>query len=202
MTDDEAYDLLNSLAAKEYAAWQKGERPKALRNAPETAVNSINEGLWYAGTRHIEPELSAQGATAEQIRNAVQKQKEVLGIVEQGDLADIPNELRSEIADDLWRAFDEESANMLRRLDEKLISEITECRIDIYLNESQHRGRPHVVVTLQDGKISVSLDDPPEVLTPHGYRGERSAQKVVKKHRKRLLEIWHETRPDDQKLKN
>jgi len=202
MTDDEVYNMLLSLAAKEYAAWQKGERPEALKNAPATAASSINEGLWYVGTRHITSDLFAHGATEEQVRSAVEKQKAILGIVEQSDLADIPNELQLEITDDLRNQLNDEPEDMLRRLDEKLIPEITECRIDIYLNESQHRGRPHVVVTLQDGQISVSLEDPPKVLTPHGYRGERSAQKVVKKHLKRLLEIWYETRPDDQKLKN
>jgi hypothetical protein len=72
--------------------------------------------------------------------------------------------------------------------------------VEIYFNEGQHRGRPHVAVVLPDGKVSVSLEDPPTLLTPHGYRGEASALKVIKKHLIRLKKLWDDTRPDDQKL--
>ena len=54
----------------------------------------------------------------------------------------------------------------------------------MYGNESRHPGRPHVKVHLKDDAISVSLDDPPQILTPTGgMRGERSAIKTVKKYR-------------------
>lgn len=73
----------------------------------------------------------------------------------------------------------------------------------MWSNESQHAGRPHVKVHLKGGAISVSLDKEPENLTPRGgLVGEASALKVIKKHRKNLLKLWKQTRPDTQKLNN
>jgi hypothetical protein len=80
----------------------------------------------------------------------------------------------------------EEAQDSVRRLDEKVVDWIPEHRVEIYFNEGQHRGRPHVAVVLPDGKVSVSLENPPVLLTPHGYRGEASALKVVNKHLERL----------------
>ncbi len=200
MSEEEVYDLLLKESAFRYAAWQHGEQPNALEGAPTSAASSIKEGLWYAGARHVGSALLSAGATQQQVIRAYQKLKETLEIIEPHELASLPADLVSAIANDLQQALNNEPIDRLSRIDEKFISEISEHRIDIYLNENQHRGRPHVVVTLPDGKISVSLEDTPEVLTPHGYRGEASARKVVKKHLSRLLEIWNETRPDDQRL--
>jgi hypothetical protein len=97
-----------------------------------------------------------------------------------------------------WLA--EEPQDSVRRLDEKVVNWIAEHRVEIYFNEGQHRGRPHVAIVLPDGKVSVSLENPPVLLTPHGYRGEASALRVVNKYRERLQQLWDDTRPDDQKL--
>lgn len=199
VNDDEVEELLRTLYAKRVAAWQRGEID-APANAPVGFHDSLRELIWYVGAKPSRDQVLAAGATSEQVDAALASLKETLGVIEESDLAPIPADLAQLLARDLQEGLTEEPENGLRRLNERWVKEVSDLRVEIYSNEGQHRGRPHVVVVLPDGKISVSLDLPPVLLTPHGYRGEATALKVVSKHRVRLLEIWTATRPDDQKL--
>ena len=88
------------------------------------------------------------------------------------------------------------------RLDEKWVKSVTDFHMDIFHDESKHRGFPHVKVKLQDGDINISISKQPEVVAgTRGLRGEAAALKAVKKHHKALKKVWDDTRPDDQKLK-
>jgi hypothetical protein len=201
MTDDEVAELLTKLGARRLAAWQRGEPGFELpEDAPSGIENDICALLWYVGSKPSRGDLLAAGATSEQIAAAMIAQKATLGIFEPSDLVPLPHELAQEIDADLRAALLDEPEESLRHLDEKVVDWITEYRVEIYFNEGQHRGRPHVAVVLPDGKVSVRLENSPVLLTPHGYRGEASALKVVKKHLQRLRKLWDDTRPDDQKL--
>jgi len=201
MTDDEVSDLLNKLGARRLAGFQRGESGFELpKDAPTGIENDICALLWHVGSRSSHDDLLAAGATPEQIAKAMTTQKVTLGIIEPSDLVPIPRDLAVALDTDLRAALLEEPEHSLRRVDEKVVDWITEHRVEIYFNEGQHRGRPHVAVILPDGKVSISLESTPKLLTPHGYRGEASALKVVKKYRRRLRKLWDKTRPDDQKL--
>lgn len=201
MNQEEVADVLIKLSAQKVAQFQK--RDPAY--TPPTDLPAGIEGdicalVWYVGAKPSRDELIALGATAEQADIALAVLKDTLRIVEPSDLVPIPVDLALTLQTELREAFAAEPEDTPQRLDERVVDWITEYRVEIYSNEGQHRGRPHVAVVLPDGKISVSLDDPPMILTPHGYRGEASARKVVTKYRDQLLELWHDTRPDDQKL--
>ncbi|WP_287203223.1 hypothetical protein [Mesorhizobium sp.] len=87
------------------------------------------------------------------------------------------------------------------RLDEAIVKANTGFKMILYPNESQHAGFPHLKVRLQDGDINISIEDEPRVVAgKRGLRGEAAALRAVKDHKKSLLDEWHATRPDDQKL--
>lgn len=201
MTEEEIDDLLIKLATAKVAQYQRRDPiytpPDDL---PEGIDSSIVELIWYVGAKPSRAEMIAHGLSAEQTDAALARKKAQLGIIEPNDLIPIPPDLAAQIDADLRAALAEEPEDIPRRLDERVVKEITELKVEIYSNEGQHRGRPHVAVTLQDDKISISLDDPPVVLTPGRYRGQAGAVKVVTKHRTLLLDIWNSTRPDDQRL--
>jgi hypothetical protein len=74
--------------------------------------------------------------------------------------------------------------------------------MEIFHDESKHRGFPHVKVTLQDGDINISISEEPAVVAgKRGLRGEAAAIKAVKKHREAPEAAWDKSRPDDQELK-
>ncbi len=201
MTDEEIDALLIKLASAKVAQYQRRDPAYTPPDdLPEGIDSSIIELFWYVGAKPSRAELIAHGLSEQQADAALARKKAQLGIIEPEDLIPIPPDLAAQIDADLRAALEEEPEGTPRRLDERVVQEITELRVEIYSNEGQHRGRPHVAVVLQDGKVSVSLDDPPVVLTPHGYRGEASAVKVVTKHRTLLIDKWNSTRPDDQKL--
>jgi len=201
MTQEEISDVLIKLSAKKVARFQHRDPAYSPpSDLPQGIESDICALVWYVGAKPSRDELIKHGATAEQADIALATLKKTLGIIEPSELRPIPVDFALTLQSELRDAFAAEPADGLQPLDERVIDWITEYRVEIYSNESQHRGRPHVVVVLPGGKISVSLDDPPTILTPHGYRGEASALKVVTKHRDRLLDVWHTTRPDDQKL--
>ena len=200
MTDDEVETLLLQWSSARVAAWQRGQIVLEPGDAPAGFENDLHEILWYVGVKPLRGKLLAAGARESQVDAALAKRKKLHDIVEVEDKIAIPDDLASEIALDLRTFLNEEPETLTRRLDEKKADWIDDFRIEIYPNEGQHRGRPHAAVFLPDGKISVSLEDPPEVLTPQKLRGEAAALRVVKKHLVRLLKLWAETRPDDQRL--
>jgi len=196
MTDDEVEKRFLAIAvklAKPYLNGEYGELPAAVRG-------DIQAILWEYGYLPALPLLVAEGATAEQTARARRATKTLFEIIEAEDLVPIPPDLVAHIARDLPIFLDEESETALRRLDEKHVDWITEARVEMYFDEPKHRGRPHVAIVLPDGKISVSLEDPPVILTPHGYRGESAARKVVAKYRVRLKALWDQSRPTTQQL--
>lgn len=201
MTDDEVIDLLNTLVGRKVAQYQRrepGYEPPA--GLPTGIDRDITALVWYVGAKPSRDELIAQGAEDGQVDAVLAAMKARLLIIEPSDLAPLPPDLTQAFARDLKDAIGEAPEDGPQSLEERVIREISEFRVEIYTNEGQHRGRPHVAVSLPGGKVSISLDDPPNLLTPHGLRFENEALKVVEKHRERLLVIWHETRPDDQKL--
>ncbi|WP_105434802.1 hypothetical protein [Neorhizobium tomejilense] len=200
MTDEELEKLLLDWSSARFVDWQNGKITLRQGEAPAGFEDSIHEILWYVGVKPLRGRLLEAGALESQIDAAFAARRQLHGIVEPADLVVIPADLEIEIDSDLRAFLEEEPESSMRRLDEKHVDWIKELRVEIYLNESQHRGRPHVAVFLPDGKISVSLQDPPVVLTPKQLRGEASARKVVEKHLVRLLKLWETTRPDDQRL--
>lgn len=198
MTNEQLKDYLIKVSTALFAARQSEVNVSRIPQLP--ANSDICAQLWYLGVVPSRDALVAAGATSEQIEAVMSELKAELAIIDPAEVVTIPPDLAHEIETDLQAALSEEPLNQPQRLDERLVKWITEYRVEIYSNEGQHRGRPHVSVILPSGSISVSLDDPPILLTPHGYRGEISAVKVVRKHRDRLLALWKETRPDDQKL--
>lgn len=199
MTDEEVSALLLQLGSQRVAAWQRGEMPPPS-DAPEGFEHDIREILWHVGAKPSAGALLAAGATPEQVTAALEAKKALFEIIEPTDCVKIPDDLASQINADIETALSKEPEESFRSLNEKVVRWITECRVEMYHNEGQHRGRPHVAVVLPDGKISVSLENPPIILTPNGYRGEASALKVVKKHLRRLRKLWDDSRPDDQKI--
>lgn len=73
-------------------------------------------------------------------------------------------------------------------------------RIEIWPNESQHRGRPHCRVSKPPKFASFTIPDG-ELLVGDLRPDEREATKLVQSHGEELLGLWHRMRPDDQKLK-
>ena len=77
---------------------------------------------------------------------------------------------------------------------------LPQFKVVIRPNESQHRGRPHCLIAM--GEKSAVFD----IVTGELMAGtlkswNRTAEKAVKLHSPELLEVWNDTRPDDQKLK-
>ena len=113
----------------------------------------------------------------------------------------LPPKLARQVREDYDAALADEPADAVYRLDEKHVKDITDFRIDIFHDESKHRGRPHVRVALEGRHITISIEKDPEVLAgPRNLRGEAAAIRCVRDNRKRLKAFWKKTRPDDQKL--
>lgn len=72
-------------------------------------------------------------------------------------------------------------------------------RIEIWPNESQHRGRPHCRVSNRSKAASFTIPDG-DLLVGDLHPDDREAMKIVRKHGDQLLCLWHRMRPDDQKL--
>ena len=190
MTDDEVAERLRAVTTK-----------LAAPVINSGASDDILKTVWRAGYLPARAMILEEGATKSQVDKAMEAFKLLADIDEPGDFVAMPGELFEAIRADYFAELAIEPALKIQRLDERIIAEIGEFRVEMYGNESKHAGRPHVKVHLQDGAISVSLDDPPENLTPRGgMRGERSALKVIAKHRDELIILWHETRPDTQRL--
>jgi len=191
-------DRLRETAVKRAVPFLNGE--VAVPHS-DTYSGSGLEILWDEGYLPARATLIAQGVAAADIDLQLTKVKELLDIVEPGDLVAFPEELHGKLITDIASEIASEPPLKRQRLDERVVRAITEFKVEMFSNESKHAGRPHVKVHLKGGAVSISLDDPPESLTPTGgIVGEASAIKVVAKNRKTLLKLWNDTRPDDQKL--
>ena len=173
--------------------------------APRPSLTQSDRGLevlWDEGYIPASELLIASGVSEAQVKTEMAKVKVLLDIIEPTDLISFPSDLHQALVDDLKIELANEPTTTIQRLDERVVSFIPELRVEMWSNESQHAGRPHVKVHLKDCAISVSLDPEPVNLTPRGgLVGEASALKVVKKYRGKLLKLWHNTRPDTQRLK-
>ena len=173
--------------------------------APRPSLTQSDRGLevlWDEGYIPASEILIASGVSEAQVKAEMAKVKVLLDIIEPTDLISFPSDLHQALVDDLMIELANEPPPTVQRLDERVVPFITELRVEMWSNESQHAGRPHVKVHLKDCAISVSLDPEPVNLTPRGgLVGEASALKVIKKNRGKLLKLWHKTRPDTQRLK-
>ena len=159
------------------------------------------EVLWDEGYVPAREALISQGVSAADIDVQLAKVKELLDIVEPGEFVAFPEKLHNQLITELASELASEPPLKKQRLDERVVKAITEFKIEMFSNESKHAGRPHVKVHLKGGAVSISLENPPVNLTPTGgIVGEALAIKVVAKYRKKLLKLWNDTRPDDQKL--
>jgi hypothetical protein len=198
MTDEEVEDRLRTTACRLAVPVLNG---KVLPRPTHTQSDRGLEVLWDEGYVPASKLLIAKGVPAEQVKAEMAKVKALLDIIEPCDLIVFPPDLHGELVNDLRAEISNEPPLTLLRLDERVVKFISDFRVEMWSNESQHAGRPHVKVHLKNGAISVSLDHEPQNLTPRGgLIGEASALKVIKKHRRKLLRLWHKTRPDTQKL--
>ena len=199
MTDEEVEERLRKEACRLVVPFiNRVASPRPTLSQSDRGL----EVLWDEGYVPASKRLIAQGVPPAQVHAQMDKVKALLGIIEPNDLILFPPNLYEELITDLKAEIVNEPPLALLRLDERIVKEISEFRVEMCSNESQHAGRPHVRVHLKNGAISVSLDPEPQNLTPRGgLIGETSALKVIKKHRQMLLDLWQQTRPDTQKLK-
>jgi hypothetical protein len=189
MTEEQVKDLLISLSTK---------LATPVLNTTEADICKL---LWKFGFKPASIILKQQGVPPAAIDIAMSFYKSLWEIVEPSDLVVLPDNLERKMLDSYRDEISANPPQELQRLDERVIKEITEFRVEMYGDEARHAGRPHVKVYLQDGAISISLDDPPINLTPKGsMRGLDAALKVIGEFRSLLLDRWHQTRPDTQKL--
>lgn len=72
-------------------------------------------------------------------------------------------------------------------------------RIEIWPDESKHRGRPHCRVSNRSKAASFTIPEG-DLFVGDLQPDEREAEKLVRTHGDELLRLWHRMRPDDQKL--
>jgi hypothetical protein len=199
MTDTEVEDLLRREACRRAVPALNGDV------APKPSHTQSGRGLevlWDEGYVPASKRLIETGVPERQVKAEMAKVKALLDIIEPADLISLPQKLHDELAKNFRAEISNEPPLTKLRLDERVVKFISDFRVEMWSNESQHAGRPHVKVHLKEGAISISLDPQPKNLTPRGgLIGEATALKVIKKHRKKLLKLWRETRPDPQKLK-
>lgn len=66
-------------------------------------------------------------------------------------------------------------------------------------NESQHRGRPHCLIAVDEKSATFDIKTGKRLAGDLG-RWNSTAQKVISEESERLMKAWDETRPDDQTL--
>jgi hypothetical protein len=198
VTDEQVERNLVRLACRRVVPFLNGTaRPRRTRTQSDYSLKT----LWDEGFVPASRRLITDGVPPNHLKTAMNKFKRLLGIVEPDDLIFFPATLQKQLINELKAEVANEEPLATLRLDERVVSEISEFRVEMWSNESQHAGRPHVRVHLKNGIISVSLDPEPVNLTPRGgLIGEASALKVIKKYLKVLLDLWYRTRPDTQKL--
>ncbi len=113
-------------------------------------------------------------------------------------MIEVVSELRDEILSEIQAIGPTD--NMGRSfLVEKQYKEIRQFKVEIFPNESTHRGRPHCKVTTDKGAVTVDISNGGIIAGTAGH-WTRTIQKVVLSHSDGLKRLWDEMRPDDQKL--
>lgn len=145
--------------------------------------------------------LLALGRDADEVASALRYMIADETRLSTGEGRSLPSDLEASVREIYDEALAAEPESTLYRLDEKHVKWMMDFRMDIFHDESKHRGRPHVRVVLQDGTINISIEPEPKVLAGiRDLRGEAAAIKSVRENYTALLDFWNETRPDDQKL--
>jgi hypothetical protein len=194
----EIEDRLRDTACRLVAPFFKRERPVPK---PRTYSGAGLELLWDEGFVPASKLLVAEGIPKKKVVAELTKVKKLLDIVEPSDLISLPPSLHQKLDSEFQAELPNEPPVGLQLLGERHIEWIHEFRVTMWSNEGRHAGRPHVRVQLRDTAINVSLDPEPVNLTPKGgLVGEAAALKVIKNNRHPLLEEWHKSRPDTQKL--
>lgn len=89
----------------------------------------------------------------------------------------------------------------LQDLREARYKAIKDFDVQIFPDESQHRGRPHCSVdTRGHGRVSVDIMTG-EILAGDAGRYNREISLAVTGEKRGLSDLWAKMRPDDQKLK-
>ena len=222
MTDEEVEALLLKAAVQKAKPILNGEKPYPANSI--SSNSSIQLTLWEHGYRLVREQVISMGATIEQVDAALAKAKRETGGMDPDDFVMIPPDLIDDLEDAFSEAVETEDAeddedlsayydqdepaeiepSALFEINERVIGGVDDFRVEMFSNESQHAGRPHVKVHLADGAISISIDDPPTIIAgPRGkLRRQSEALKAIGEHRLRLLKLWYDTRPDDQKLRD
>lgn len=161
-----------------------------------TALEDALTGAYPIAAR----QLIDAGEDAQEVKAALARQLAFQGILPEHETLKISEPLHAA----LMESFEDGLITLPEgpvRLDEVTVKANTGFKMVLYPNESQHAGFPHVKVQLQDGDINISIEEEPRIVAgKRSLRGEAAALRAVKDHKKSLLEEWHATRPDDQKL--
>jgi hypothetical protein len=166
----------------------------------------IQEVIWRHGCLRLADMMRERGIPEEKIAEQLSAARATLfGEYEEVDefapTLPLPPKLMAELREDFDARQSGIGTGEPELLLEFVVKGIADFRIDLYPNESQHRGRPHCRVHLQDGPINVSLERPPIVLAGRrNMRGEAAALKCVEANLSKILQAWADTRPDTQKL--
>lgn len=167
-------------------------------DANKDADGNIILTLWDYGYIPAADDLIEQGFPAEDVLREMEKVRPPERKTQASEY-ELSESLAGQLEAELAQAWEDDDA--LEHLTERTSKVVKEFKVMFRSNESQHRGRPHVVAVLHGLEVSVSLDDPPTVLAPKGrIRGAAAALKVIGKNRTALLNEWNKSRPDDQKL--
>ena len=118
-----------------------------------TYSDSGFEVLWDQGYVPASKLLILEGVSPAQVELQMRRVKALFGIVEPSDLISFPQELLAELVADFRAEIANEPTLSVQRLDERVIKEISEFRVEMWSDESQHAGRPHVKVHLKDCAI-------------------------------------------------
>ncbi|MEH6742041.1 hypothetical protein [Hyphomonas sp.] len=198
MTDQEVEDRLRTLAIQKGAPFLKGEVPYP-NDVADDVSGSIILTLWDLGYLQSVEQLRSEGASQEQIDRSLDKARPDARREDWQECL-VSDGLSDTLCDELRAGWDADQGAP-EFLTERRSGVVKEFEVIFRSNESQHRGRPHVVAVLRGVQVSISLDDPPTILAPkQPVRGSANALKVIKKYRKKLIKEWHESRPDDQNL--
>ena len=175
MTDEEVEDWLRTEACRLVVPYLN--RVKRMP-ATLTQSNCGLEWLWDQGYVPASKHLIKQGVPSAQVKAQMNKVKTLLQIIEPSDLIPFPSDLHRKLVVGIKDELVNEPPMAVLRLDERIVRQISEIKVEMFSNESQHAGRPHVRVHLKNGVISISLDPEPQNLTPRGgLVGESSALK-------------------------
>lgn len=190
-------DRLRDLAVKKAVPFLKGETPYP-KDAKDDVAGSITLTLWDYGYLQAADDLISQGVPIEDVHRELEKARPTARGAQTVEY-ELSEPLARRLEAELAQAWHDDDATEL--LTERTSKAVKEFKAVFRSNESQHRGRPHVVAVLRGLEVSISLDDPPEVLAPKGkIRGVAAALRVIQENRGSLLKEWDESRPDDQKL--